>query len=125
MGKKKRRAAKSGPLVVEAELVWQARKPRYSGYACGYGKHGDSKYNRARAKDAWRRDIDSRSPGKGLLPFCALLSYRLDCPIRCIARTSALCALGCGVSYTDVFLLEGRSTVYGLAQDLRRAYSAY
>lgn len=70
MGKRKRHhVAKSGPLVINAELVWQTKKPRYNGYACGYGKHGDNKYNRAREKRGWQRDFDSRSSGKGLLPF--------------------------------------------------------
>lgn len=89
MSKKKRQhVAKSGPLVIDSRLVWQTRKPRYNGFACGYGKHGDAKYNRAKAKNAWRKDFGTEGSQEG--PFflaqvaCPLLLFTLACmPLRC------------------------------------------
>ena len=129
MGSKKRRSvAKSGPLVIDARTVWQAKKPRFNGYACGHGKHGDVKYNRAKAKQAWRRQEDLRGPGKGLLPFMGpvnpvytVFARLFCCHVRGLRRQTPSRALSC----TDVFILDGRATVYGRAQDFRRACSAY
>jgi len=51
MPKKKHKGPKEGPVwklsTVEATL---RAKPRYSGFACGHGAHGDSKYNRAKER---------------------------------------------------------------------------
>lgn len=33
-------------LVVDAMAIWEMRKPRYNGYSCGYGIHGNTKYSR-------------------------------------------------------------------------------
>ncbi len=77
MSKKKRQhVAKSGPLVIDSRLVWQTRKPRYNGFACGYGKHGDAKYNRAKAKNAWRKDFGTKGSQEG--PFFLM---RVACPL--------------------------------------------
>ena len=55
--RKKRRVTAGAPVwrqsSVEATL---SRKPLYNGFACGHGPHGDTKYNRAKEKRAWRKD---------------------------------------------------------------------
>lgn len=52
MAKKKKRLPKTGPIKIDAMDVWQAQKPRFNGYACGHGTHGDTKYNRNKEKRA-------------------------------------------------------------------------
>jgi hypothetical protein len=37
-------------LVITSQQQFDAEKPRYNGFACGYGRHGDKKYNRAKEK---------------------------------------------------------------------------
>ena len=71
---RKRHVPKTGPLVISSEQVWQAQKPRYNGFACGHGPQGDAKYNRAKSKRAWRKELENGAPGKGLLPFAHLSS---------------------------------------------------
>lgn len=86
MAKKKRQhVAKNGPLVIDKRLVWQTRKPRYNGFVCGYGKHGDAKYNRAKAKSAWRKDSELKGSHEG--PF--------SCS-RCLIFQSRSSQLACG-----------------------------
>lgn len=62
MTKKKLKAPKSGPLVIDAHTVWQTKKPRYNGYACGHGLHGGVKYDRAKQKSVWRKEADQGAP---------------------------------------------------------------
>ena len=71
--KKKRRVASSGPVWhMSAEEATLARMPKYNAHACGTGAHGDAKYNRARQKQAWRKEIDLEGPrNRGVLPFIA------------------------------------------------------
>ena len=60
-----------------ADVVWHqtpeeatlARKPQFNGYACGHGAHGDAKYNRARAKRAWREQLGQEGASRGPFPF--------------------------------------------------------
>lgn len=56
----KAKVSKSGPVwhqsSVEATLL---KKPRYNGFACGAGSHGDSKYCRTKAKRQFRKGLDS------------------------------------------------------------------
>ncbi len=33
--------------------------PRFNGFACGYGAHGDTKYNRAKEKRRWKSDMSA------------------------------------------------------------------
>ena len=48
------------------QLVWKLSavqatlqaKPRYNAFSCGYGAHGDAKYNRAKEKRAWRARLE-------------------------------------------------------------------
>ena len=59
MPRRKPEAPKEGPVwklsAVEATL--QA-KPRYNGFACGHGAHGDSKYNRAKERARLRAQME-------------------------------------------------------------------
>ena len=57
MAKRTKKISKTGPIKISAEDVWHAQKPRFNGYACGHGVHGDTKYNRNKEKRDWRRDI--------------------------------------------------------------------
>lgn len=52
--------------VEEATL---ARKPHYNGFACGYGAHGSSKYNRAQTKRAWHKQMGQEGASRGSFPF--------------------------------------------------------
>ena len=62
MSKKKKTVAKSGPVWHQsAEEVTLGQMPKYNAYACGTGPHGDAKYNRAKQKRAWRRELDRES----------------------------------------------------------------
>lgn len=40
---------------LSADEATLAQNPRYNGFACGHGIHGDTKYNRAKEKRAWKR----------------------------------------------------------------------
>lgn len=55
-----------------AEEAALAKKPHYNGYACGHGVHGDTKYNRAKQKRAWKNAIKQEGTPRG--PFL-LVSY--------------------------------------------------
>lgn len=66
--RKKQKAPKAGPVWrMSAEEATLAGKPRYNGFVCGSGPHGDLKYNRTKAKRNWRRDIRSEGALRG--PF--------------------------------------------------------
>lgn len=64
------------PSAARANVVWHqtaeeatlAHKPRFNGYACGHGAHGDAKYNRAKDKRAWR-ERGGQEGASRLLPF--------------------------------------------------------
>ena len=49
---------KNSVFHMSSEEVALASKPRYNGYAVGHGAHGDTKYNRNKAKQATRREIE-------------------------------------------------------------------
>lgn len=55
----KRRGAPKDDVVwrQSAEEATLARKPYYNAFACGHGVHGDTKYNRAKEKRTWKRDL--------------------------------------------------------------------
>ncbi|MVX61462.1 hypothetical protein GKZ27_08350 [Enterorhabdus mucosicola] len=79
MSKKRKRAhpvqsAKPKDAVVwrqSAEEATLAAKPRYNGFACGHGAHGPAKYSRARAKQAWKRQMRQEGAPRGSFPFVA------------------------------------------------------
>ena len=65
------------PAAARANVVWRqtaeeatlAHKPRFNGYACGHGAHGDAKYNRAKEKRAWRERGGQEGASRGSFPF--------------------------------------------------------
>lgn len=42
--------------VVPAELIWQVKKPRFNGFACGHGPHRSKKVYDRKDK-SWRREL--------------------------------------------------------------------
>lgn len=71
--KQKRAIAKSGPVWHQsAEEATLARMPKYNAHACGTGAHGDAKYNRARQKRAWQKELNNEGlRNRGGLPLFA------------------------------------------------------
>ena len=68
--KKRRKAPKTGPVWrLSAEEATLAGKPRFNGFACGSGVHGDCKYNRIRAKQAWQKEMRNEGTSRGPLDF--------------------------------------------------------
>lgn len=64
MSKKAKRVPKRGAVWhLSAEEATLSHKPRYNGFACGHGAQGDTKYNRARANRAWKRDMQKGPHG--------------------------------------------------------------
>lgn len=47
---------KNSMLIMTAYEATMASKPRFDGFAGGYGVHGDRKYNRAKEKRNWNRE---------------------------------------------------------------------
>ena len=85
---RKKKAPKSGAVrrrsAVENTLD---HMPKYNGYACGHGAHGDSKYNRAKAKRAWQDELEPRGArNRGLLPFAAANNIGATCAIMLAKR---------------------------------------
>ena len=68
--KRSKRPSKSGAIWrMTAEEATLAKKPRYNGYACGHGVHGDTKYNRAKTKRAWKANMQQEGARKGSFLF--------------------------------------------------------
>lgn len=66
MPKKKRKVAKTGPVWKQtAEEVTRAQMPRYNAFACGHGPHGSAKYDRAKSKRDWKRQIGNEGASRG------------------------------------------------------------
>lgn len=71
---KNRKVPKTGPVWrMSAEEATLAGKPRYNGFACGSGAHGDAKYNRKREKRTWQRELRNEGTSKRG-PFEVLLA---------------------------------------------------
>lgn len=51
--KKKNKAYK-----ITSNELFDFKKPKYNGFAIGYGAHGKSKYDRNQQKREFRRDLD-------------------------------------------------------------------
>ncbi len=76
MSKKKRAKKHSVP---KTGAVWRqtseeatlAKMPRYDAFAGGYGPHGSKKYDRAKVKQDWRRQIGQEGASRGSFPLCA------------------------------------------------------
>ena len=71
MPKKRKGIPKDGPVWRRsAEQATLDRMPKYNAHACGTGPHGDTKYNRAKQKRAWRKDFEQQEARtRGPLPF--------------------------------------------------------
>lgn len=62
MARKRRKVPKEGPVWRQSGLeVTRLQRPRYDGFACGHGPHGDAKYNRTKAKRQFARELDLSS----------------------------------------------------------------
>lgn len=48
-----------------SEQATLAKMPKYNGYACGYGAHGNAKYHRAKSKRAWKAQIQKEGASRG------------------------------------------------------------
>ena len=59
---------------MSSEQATLAKMPKYNGYACGYGAHGNTKYHRAKSKRAWKAQMQSGRSLSGLLPDCGICS---------------------------------------------------
>ena len=86
MSKKRKKAHPVQPVKPKGNVVWRqsaeeatlASKPRYNGFACGHGAHGSAKYSRARAKQAWKRQMRQEGASRGSFPFSVLALVAAD-----------------------------------------------
>lgn len=77
--KRKKRAPKSGAVWrMSAEEATLAKKPRYNGYACGHGAHGDAKYSRTKSKRAWQKQLKQEGAPRGSFLFTFYLLFGLQ-----------------------------------------------
>lgn len=68
MTKRKKTVSKTGPIWHQsAEEATLAKKPRYNGFAVGHGIQGDVKYNRAKEKRAWKKQLRKEGASNGSL----------------------------------------------------------
>ncbi|WP_282209306.1 hypothetical protein [Parvibacter caecicola] len=68
--KRARKAPKTGAVWRQtADEATLAQNPRYNGFACGHGAHGEAKYSRAKAKRAWRKQLKQEGASRGSFPF--------------------------------------------------------
>lgn len=69
----KKRSMPKGNVVwhQSAEEATLAGKPRYNGFACGHGAHGDAKYNRAKTKRSWQAQMRREGASRGSFPLSA------------------------------------------------------
>lgn len=51
-------AKKAKEYKITSSQIFDAQKPKYNGFAGGYGAHGDSKYNRNKEKREFRRELE-------------------------------------------------------------------
>ena len=86
-GKKKRAIPKSGPVWHRSsEQATLDQMPKYNAHACGTGPHGDAKYNRAKQKRNWQREIARESArSRGRFPFLMWATRGMPC-IRMTSR---------------------------------------
>ena len=85
MSKKKTRASQSGPVWHRsAEEATLDKMPKYNAHICKTGPHGSAKYDRAKAKRDWQREMSQGiARTRGRFPF--LGGAR---PSRCTKRDS-------------------------------------
>lgn len=64
----------AGPVWRQsADEATLAQNPRYNGFACGHGAHGDRKFNRAKANRAWKAQLRQEGASRGSFPFSAAM----------------------------------------------------
>ncbi len=82
MSKKKRKQLPQGNVVwrQSAEDAALAKKPRYNGFACGYGAHGDTRYNRSKTKRAFEQQLKQEGAFRGSFLFVQALFERASQP---------------------------------------------
>lgn len=72
-----------------------AHKPRYNGFACGHGVHGEMKYSRAKAKRVWRKQFDREGASRGSFLFGGrCLRHACSCLLLLVSCSAALSVLG-------------------------------
>ena len=99
MSKKRKKAHPVQPVKPKGNIVWRqsaeeatlASKPRYNGFACGHGAHGSAKYSRARAKQAWKRQMRQEGASWGSFPFSALALVAAAAPSTAAEKMGRVC----------------------------------
>ena len=77
--KRKKRAPKLGAVWrMSAKEATLAKKPRYNGYACGHGAHGDAKYSRTKSKRAWQKQLKQEGAPRGSFLFTFYLHWAVE-----------------------------------------------
>ena len=73
MSKKKQKAPKGNVVWKQtSEEATLAKNPRYNGFACGYGAHGDARYNRTKAKRVLQQQLRQEGASRGSFLLCRL-----------------------------------------------------
>lgn len=99
MSKKRKKAHPVQPVKPKGNIVWRqsaeeatlASKPRYNGFACGHGAHGSAKYSRARAKQAWKRQMRQEGASRGSFPFSVLALVAAAAPSTAAEKMGRVC----------------------------------
>lgn len=47
---------KNKKYVITSEQMFDFQKPKFNGHSCGTGIHGDTKYNRNKDKQKWKKN---------------------------------------------------------------------
>ena len=101
VSKKTKRAAgapKTGPVWhMSAEEATLAKKPRYNGYACGHGAHGDAKYDRAKAKRAWKHSMEREGALRGPFLLAGPATFRRSLSPSVVFVRNPRCPIASGV----------------------------
>ena len=79
MSKKKTRASQSGPVWHRsAEEATLDKMPKYNAHICKTGPHGSAKYDRAKAKRDWQREMSQGiARTRGRFPFLGAHGFRV------------------------------------------------
>lgn len=94
MSKKRKKAHPVQAVKPKGNVAWRqsaeeatlASKPHYNGFACGHGAHGSAKYSRARAKQAWQRQMRQEGASRGSFPFMGRIAGSARPQKRCCLR---------------------------------------
>lgn len=106
-----KRAGNRRNRVPKGDVVWRqsaeeatlARKPYYNAFACGHGVHGDTKYNRAKEKRTWKRDLQKgASRGSFLLWQGELAGQSLGRLVHVFHELNAECPRPNGTVHSEV-----------------------